>query len=162
MPPRKRQRKNEVKCPQCQKSMAQKSLSKHLRLSSCGRFGGLADDANVLLQSEDESDVDLDVLISDDSSDEELGIPSHEMDSTTVASHALSTEGIDVDIVMEEPITFEPEVEEIVRFEEMEDTPVYVQVGVVECLIGRIRTMDGWAIIDRSDTYARTVFTLDD
>ena len=48
--------------------------------------------------------------------------------------------------------------EEIVEFEEMERTPVYVHIGVVECLVGRVKTQTGWAIIDRSDTYAWTVF----
>ena len=48
--------------------------------------------------------------------------------------------------------------EEIVKFEEMERTPVYVHIGVVECLVGRVKTQTGWAIIDQSDVYARTVF----
>lgn len=44
----------------------------------------------------------------------------------------------------------------------MDDTPVYVRIEVVECLVGRVKTKTGWAIIDRSDEYARAVVLLDD
>ncbi len=50
---------------------------------------------------------------------------------------------------------------EQVSFKEMEGTPIFVHVGVIECAVGRVKTHDGWTIIDRSDDYARTVFDLD-
>ena len=50
----------------------------------------------------------------------------------------------------------------LVKFSEMRATPVFVQVGVVECSIGRVKTSDGWSIIDRSSEWARTVFIPDD
>ena len=49
----------------------------------------------------------------------------------------------------------------LIEFEEMEGTPIFVHVGVVECLIGRVKTPRGWCIIDRSDEYARTIFNPD-
>ena len=40
----------------------------------------------------------------------------------------------------------------------MEGTPVYVHIGVVECLVGQVKTQTGWEIIDQSDMYAQMVF----
>lgn len=50
---------------------------------------------------------------------------------------------------------------DVIQFEEMEGTPVFVHIGVVECLVGRVKTPRGWSIIDRSDEFARTVFNPD-
>jgi hypothetical protein len=50
---------------------------------------------------------------------------------------------------------------EIVEFEEMEETPTFIHVGVIECAVGRVRTPRGWSIIDRSSEWSRTVFTSD-
>ena len=50
----------------------------------------------------------------------------------------------------------------MVKFSEMNATPVFVQIGVVECSIGWVKTSDGWSIIDRSSEWARTVFIPDD
>jgi hypothetical protein len=50
---------------------------------------------------------------------------------------------------------------EQVSFKEMEGTPIFVHVGVIECAMGRVKTHDRWTIIDRSDDYAHTVFDLD-
>ena len=44
----------------------------------------------------------------------------------------------------------------------MAGTPIFVQIGVVECSIGRVKTLDGWSIIDRSSEWARTVFIPED
>ena len=44
----------------------------------------------------------------------------------------------------------------------MVGTPVFVQIGVVECAIGRVKTLDGWSIVDRSSEWARTVFIPED
>lgn len=44
----------------------------------------------------------------------------------------------------------------------MRQTPIFVQVGVVECSVGRVKTMDGWSISDRSSEWARTVFIPED
>ena len=44
----------------------------------------------------------------------------------------------------------------------MQETPSFVHIGVVECAVGRMRTENGWAIIDRSGDFARTVFTPDE
>ena len=38
--------------------------------------------------------------------------------------------------------------EQLVEFSEMTGTPVFVQIGVVECSIGRVKTSDGWSIVD--------------
>ncbi|PVF91703.1 hypothetical protein CPB86DRAFT_718977 [Serendipita vermifera] len=51
---------------------------------------------------------------------------------------------------------------ELVEFAEMEDTPTFIHVGVIECTIGRVRTPTGWSIVDRSSEWARTVFTSDE
>ena len=50
----------------------------------------------------------------------------------------------------------------LVEFSEMKGTPIFVQIGVVECSIGRVKTSHGWTIIDRSSEWARTVFIPDD
>jgi hypothetical protein len=44
----------------------------------------------------------------------------------------------------------------------MQETPVFVHIGVVECTIGRVKTPRGWSILDRSSEWARTVFTAED
>ena len=44
----------------------------------------------------------------------------------------------------------------------MRQTPIFVQLGVVECSVGRVKTMAGWTILDRSSEWARTVFVPDD
>jgi len=49
----------------------------------------------------------------------------------------------------------------IVEHTNMTGTPVFVHIGVLECSVGRVRTEDGWSIIDRSSEWARTVFTPD-
>jgi hypothetical protein len=51
--------------------------------------------------------------------------------------------------------------ETIVEFNQMEQTPIFVHVGVVECSVGRVKTPTGWSIIDRSNNFARTVFNPD-
>jgi hypothetical protein len=48
---------------------------------------------------------------------------------------------------------------ETVEFVEMENTPVFIDVRTIEGPIGRVRTEKGWAIIERSPRWARTVFT---
>jgi hypothetical protein len=47
---------------------------------------------------------------------------------------------------------------DLVEFNEMEDTPTFVHVGVIECAVGRVRTASGYTIIDRSSEWARTIF----
>jgi hypothetical protein len=47
---------------------------------------------------------------------------------------------------------------DLVEFNEMEDTPTFVHVGVIECAVGRVRTASGWTNIDRSSERARTIF----
>ena len=44
----------------------------------------------------------------------------------------------------------------------MAGTPVFVQVGVVECSIGCVKTSDGWSIVDHSSEWACTVFIPED
>jgi len=51
---------------------------------------------------------------------------------------------------------------ELVEYQEMQETPIFVHIGVVECAVGRIRTENGWVIIDRSGDFAWTVFTPDE
>jgi hypothetical protein len=51
---------------------------------------------------------------------------------------------------------------QLIEMKEMQDTPVFVHVGVVECSVGRVRTRGGWSIIDRSSEWARTVFIPED
>jgi len=51
---------------------------------------------------------------------------------------------------------------ELVECSEMKRTPIFVQIGVVECSIGWVKTFDGWSIIDHSSEWARTVFIPED
>jgi hypothetical protein len=51
---------------------------------------------------------------------------------------------------------------QVVEHSEMQETPVFVHVGVVECAIGRIKTQRGWSIVGRFSEQARTVFTAED
>jgi len=44
----------------------------------------------------------------------------------------------------------------------MRKTPRFVQVGVVECSVGRVKTPGGWSIVDLSSEWARTIFIPDD
>lgn len=47
---------------------------------------------------------------------------------------------------------------ELIETTRMLETSVFVQIGVVECAIGRVKSQRGWYIIDRSDQWARTIF----
>jgi hypothetical protein len=51
---------------------------------------------------------------------------------------------------------------EIVEFEDLEPTSTFVHVGVIECTVGRVKTLNKWSIIDRSSEWARTIFNSDD
>lgn len=51
---------------------------------------------------------------------------------------------------------------QVVEHSEMQDTPVFVHIGVVECTVGRVKTTRGWSIVDRSSEWARTVFIAED
>ena len=51
---------------------------------------------------------------------------------------------------------------DLIEFSSMRNTPIFVQVGVIECSVGRVKTPDGWCIVDRSSEWARTIFTPED
>lgn len=44
----------------------------------------------------------------------------------------------------------------------MAGTPIFVQIGVVECSISCVKTLDGWSIVDCSSEWAHTVFIPED
>ena len=52
--------------------------------------------------------------------------------------------------------------QKLIEMEDMQDTPIFVHLGVVECSVGRVRMPTGWSIVDRSSKWARTVFIPED
>ena len=51
---------------------------------------------------------------------------------------------------------------QLIEMKEMQDTPIFVHIGVVECSVGRVKTRSGWSIVDRSSEWTQTVFIPED